>query len=94
MFLCSVNWPVNNRVVCGKGKTVPVLNQVPCHKDVWGSTGIAPTLTLDEGEWSGSRPGCFSMEKGDWVGPRAGLDTVAKRESPASVGNRISVATP
>jgi len=25
--------------VIGKGKVVPVLNQVPCHEDIWGSGG-------------------------------------------------------
>jgi hypothetical protein len=42
---------------------------------------------LDGGEWSASRPGCFSPREGapsthwigGWVGPRAGLDVVSKR---------------
>jgi hypothetical protein len=44
------------------------------------------TSTLDEGEWSGSRSGRFTLRKSDlgslciggWVGPRAGLDGVEK----------------
>jgi hypothetical protein len=35
-----------------------VINQEPCHYDVWGNTSIAPPflpLALDEGEWSASR---------------------------------------
>jgi hypothetical protein len=40
------------------------------------------TSALDGGEWSASRPGCFTPREkardthciGGWVGPRAGLD--------------------
>jgi len=45
------------------------------------------TSALNGGEWSASRPGCFTAreraagthQRGGWVGPRAGLDTVKKR---------------
>jgi hypothetical protein len=31
---------------CGgyKGKVVPMLKELPCHEDVWGSGGIAPRI--------------------------------------------------
>jgi hypothetical protein len=46
---------------------------------------------LDGGEWSASRPGCFTPRErdsgthwiGGWVGPRAGLDAVVKRKIPS-----------
>jgi len=28
----------------GNGKVVHVLNEVPCHEDIWGSGGIAPLI--------------------------------------------------
>jgi hypothetical protein len=42
------------------------------------------TWALDGGEWSASRPGCFTFREtalgthwiGGWVSPRAGLDAV------------------
>jgi hypothetical protein len=52
---------------------------------------------LAGGEWSGSRPGCFTHRKrasgthwtGRWVGPRAGLDDVEKRKFLALPGLEI-----
>jgi hypothetical protein len=46
------------------------------------------TLALAGGEWSASRPGCFTPRErapgihwlGGWVDPRAGLDDVEKRK--------------
>jgi hypothetical protein len=46
------------------------------------------TSALGGGEWSASRPGCFTPGErapstywiGGWVGPRAGLDDVEKRK--------------
>jgi hypothetical protein len=46
------------------------------------------TSALVTGEWSASRPGCFTARErapgthwiGGWVGPRAGLDGVEKRK--------------
>jgi hypothetical protein len=46
---------------------------------------------LDGGEWSASRPGCFTSRErapgthwiGGWVGSRAVLDTVVKRKIPS-----------
>jgi hypothetical protein len=46
------------------------------------------TSALAGGEWSASRPGCFTPWKeppvpnwiGGWVGPRAGMDDVEKRK--------------
>jgi hypothetical protein len=43
-------------MICQKkkeDKVYPVLNQLLCHEDIWGSGGIAPpflTSTVDEGE--------------------------------------------
>jgi hypothetical protein len=45
------------------------------------------TSALDGGEWSASRPCCFTPGErapgthwiGGWVGPRAGLDSMKKR---------------
>jgi hypothetical protein len=58
--------------------------------NTWGSGIVAPpflTSALDEGDWSASCPGHFTLRerapgtqwKGGWVGPRASLDTVEKR---------------
>jgi hypothetical protein len=50
------------------------------------------TSALDRGEWSASRPGCFTPRErppvthwiGGWVGPRAVLDAaVVKRKIPS-----------
>jgi hypothetical protein len=54
--------------------------------DVWIHTFL--TSALDGGEWSGSRPCCFTPGErapgthwiGGWVDPRAGLDDVEKRK--------------
>jgi hypothetical protein len=54
--------------------------------DVW--IHIFLTSALAEGEWSDSRPGCFTPGErapgthwiGGWVDPRAGLDNVEKRK--------------
>jgi hypothetical protein len=54
------------------------------------------TSALDGGEWSASRPGCFTPKGrapgthwiGGWVGPRAILDAVVKRKIPSPSGNR------
>jgi hypothetical protein len=79
-----------------KGKVVPVLDEAPRHKGVFGewrySSTHSVTSTLDEGEWSASRPGHFTpMERtpfthwiGDWVGPRVVLDAVVKRKITSS----------
>jgi hypothetical protein len=53
------------------------------------------TLTLDGGERSASRRGCFTpgeIALGTrsiriWVGPRTGLDLVAKRRNPCRKSN-------
>jgi hypothetical protein len=56
-----------------------------------GGEAIAPsflTSALDGGEWSASRPCCFSPRDGvpgtqwlrDWVGPRNNLDPMKKRK--------------
>jgi hypothetical protein len=52
-------------------------------KAYWGSGGVCPPA-LGGGEWSASRPGCFTQWErapgthwiGGWLGP--GLDVVAK----------------
>jgi hypothetical protein len=60
---------------------------MPLHGDVMGSGGIAPPLlisAIDGGEWSASRPGCFTTGErafgnhwvGGFVGPKADLDVV------------------
>jgi len=46
-------------------KAVPVLNYVPCRKDICGNGSLAPrihnlTLALDGSEWSASRLGRFT----------------------------------
>jgi hypothetical protein len=54
------------------------------------------TSTLDECEWSGSRPSHFTPWEratgtnfiGGWVGPRVSLDSVAKIKIPAPTGTR------
>jgi hypothetical protein len=62
-------------------------------KAYWGIEGMAPhilSLAVDGGEWSASRPGCFTPGKrapvihriGSLVDLRAGLDTVVKRKFP------------
>jgi hypothetical protein len=63
-------------------------------KTYWGSGGIAPRildLGTKWGEWSASRPGCFTPRErssgthwiGGWVGPSAVLDAVVKRKIPS-----------
>jgi hypothetical protein len=70
-----------------KVKIPPVLR----HEDIWSNGGIAPpflTSALDGGEWSASRPCCFTTGEiapgthwvRGWVGPRAGLDAVDTRK--------------
>jgi hypothetical protein len=62
-----------------------LINSVARHENVHGTKFIGPlflTSALDGGEWSSSRPGCFTPGErtagvhwiGGWVGPRAGLD--------------------
>jgi len=56
--------------------------------EVWRHAFL--TSALDAGEWSASRPGCFTLGKrssdthwvGGWVGLGTSLDAVAKREIP------------
>jgi hypothetical protein len=65
--------------------------------EVWPYTCLTPAL--GRGEWSASRPTRFDPKKralgthwiGNWVEPRTGLDAVAKREIPASAGDRTPV---
>jgi hypothetical protein len=53
------------------------------------------TSALDGGEWSDSRPGCFSPRQrapgthwvGGWVGSRLALDVVVKRKIPSPYRN-------
>jgi hypothetical protein len=61
------------------------------------------TFELDEGEWSASRPGCFTPGEGacstqwieSWVGSRDDLEAVACGEKfPAAAENRNPVAQP
>jgi hypothetical protein len=73
-----------------KGKTVPALNQALCHEAIhigeWGIVLPFLTSALDGGEWSASRPGCFTLRErapgtnwiGECVGPKAGLDAMEK----------------
>jgi hypothetical protein len=67
-----------------------LVNQVPNHEDVWGSTGIALwflTVALVLGEWPASRPCRFTPKEtdpgthwiGDWVVVRAGPDVLEKK---------------
>jgi hypothetical protein len=61
-------------------------------KAYWGSGDIDPILTsaLDGGEWSASRPSCFTPREitpgthwiGGWMGTRAVLDAVVKIKIP------------
>jgi hypothetical protein len=79
----------------GKGKVVPVRNQVSRHEDVLGewrySSTHKMTSALEGGEWSVSRPGHFILRErapgthwiGGWVGPRAVQNTVVKRKIPS-----------
>jgi len=72
--------------VDGKLKYIPVLNQTPLHKDVWGIRGEDPyILNFDtNGGESVSRPGCLTpggiAPDTHWIGgcvdPPAGLDGV------------------
>jgi hypothetical protein len=67
--------------------------EVQCHAFMTSELG---------GEWSASRPGCFTPwerapgthRTGGWVGPRASLDAVMKRKSPAPAGNRTPIVQP
>jgi hypothetical protein len=64
---CVTELNNNKRIHLGKGKVVLVLNQLSTrHEDLWGSGSIAPpfmTSVLDGGEWSASRPSCFTPGK-------------------------------
>jgi hypothetical protein len=72
-------------------KVVPALNYLSVTpRNVWGSGCIAPpflTSALDRGEWSASRPSCFTPGEiaagahwiGGWVGAGAGMDVMEKR---------------
>jgi hypothetical protein len=58
-----------------KGKVVPVLNEGPCHENIWGSEGIAPHILIlgsNGGEWSASHPDLFTLGERDpgfhWIG--------------------------
>jgi hypothetical protein len=66
-----------------KDKVVPVFNYESCNEDIRGSAGIAPPFlssALHGGEWSVSRPECFTPWKswypliGGSVKPRAFLN--------------------
>jgi hypothetical protein len=72
-----------------KVQSLCLINLILCYEDVWGSGGRTPsflTSALDGGEWSASRPCCFTPgEKapgtdwiGGWVDTRAGLNAVEK----------------
>jgi hypothetical protein len=77
---------------CRKAKlSLGLINWESCHKDIWGSGGIAPpfvTSALDGDEWSAS--GCNRYIPGEnapnthligsWVGPWAGVDAVGRRK--------------
>jgi len=69
-----------------QGKFIPVFNKAPSHKDVWGSSNIAPcilnfatrwrwvvSITLRSLYlWAKRVPGnCWTVS---WVGPRSGLN--------------------
>jgi hypothetical protein len=70
-------------------------NWAPRHEGVLGewrySCTHSLTSALDGGEWSVSRPSCFTSRErapgthwiGGWVGPRAVLDAVVKRKIPS-----------
>jgi hypothetical protein len=70
-------------------------NWAPRHEGVLGewryNSTHSLTSSLDEGEWSASRPGHFTPRErppgthwiGGWVGPRAVLDAVVKRKIPS-----------
>jgi hypothetical protein len=82
----------------GKGKVFSVLNQATRHEDVlgewWYSSTHSLTSAVDGGEWSASRPSCFTPRErapfphwiGGWVRSRSGLDTVSKRKIPSPLG--------
>jgi hypothetical protein len=56
-----------NRKVYGKGKAAPGLNELPCHEDVQGIEGVAPSIltsAVDGGKWSASCPGHFTPREG------------------------------
>jgi hypothetical protein len=72
-----------------------MLNLAPLHEDVgeWRySSTHSLTSALDGGEWSASRPGCFTPSErapcthwiGGCVGPRIGMDALSKRKIPSS----------
>jgi hypothetical protein len=70
-------------------------NEAPRHENVlgewWHISTNSMTSSLNEGEWSDSRPGLFTpTEKahgthwiGGWVGRRAGLEAVMKKKIPS-----------
>jgi hypothetical protein len=72
-----------------------LFNWAPRHEGILGewrySSTHSLTSALDGGEWSASRPHCFTSRErdpgthwiGGWVGPRAILDTVVKRKIPS-----------
>jgi hypothetical protein len=78
-----------------------LIDSAPRHEDIWGSGGIAPTLTseLKGDERSASRPGRFTSGdiapgthwRGGRVGHRAGLDAM---KGFAPDGNRTPATQP
>jgi hypothetical protein len=65
------------------------------HMGEWRYSSNFLTSALDGGEWSTSRPGCFTPCThwiGGWVGPRGGLDAVKWKSCPAR--NRTWAAQP
>jgi hypothetical protein len=71
-----------------------ILTQHHTMKAYWEwrySSAHSLTSALDGGEWSASRPGCFTPRErapdihwiGDWVGPRAVLDAMVKKKIPS-----------
>jgi hypothetical protein len=93
---------ITKRKVLGTRRTE---KYAPCREDVWGSGDIAPQYLIsavDKAEWSASRPGRFTPGeraagthlKESWMGTGAGLDSVKKRKTPASAGNRTLAVQP
>jgi hypothetical protein len=80
---------------CNAAFVCVCFNWAPRHEGVLGewrySSNHSLTSALDGGEWSASRPGCFTTKErapgthwiGGWVGSRAVLDAVVKRTIPS-----------
>jgi hypothetical protein len=73
-------------LVVKKKLSLCLINQAPCHEDIWRSGDTAPpflTSALDGGEWPVSCPSHFTPRTnwtGGWVGPRASLNALKKRK--------------